>query len=378
MATSLTDSPPPLQEAAGVTGGSDSRRYGAPEGRVPRTYDGAVITPRDAVQPRTSLRQLYRTMCRIHAFEERAEQAFADGRIVGAVHVSIGQEAVAAGVCAHLGDADLITSTHRGHGHAIAKGVDPGAMMRELLGRVGGTCAGKGGSMHIADLRVGMLGANGIVPDGLTVGVGAAHALKLRGLDAVVVSFFGDGGVNRGPFLEGLNWARIHSLPILFVCEHNGFGSTTRTDAMTAGDGAVARALALDVPAREVDGNDVLLVAGAAGELLAEMRAGGGPRLLLARTYRLRGHTANDPATYRGAAEVADAARLEPIARAAAQLARDGTTERDLAADRARADEEMDDVLQAATDAPFPPPEAAYADVQDAGGGDPAEPAWAY
>jgi acetoin:2,6-dichlorophenolindophenol oxidoreductase subunit alpha len=317
-------------------------------------------------------------MCRIQAFEERAERAFADGLMLGALHVSIGQEAVAAGVCAHLTDADLITSTHRGHGHAIAKGVDPTAMMCELLGRVGGTCGGKGGSMHIADLRVGMLGANGIVPDGLTVAVGAAHALKLRGVAAVAVSFFGDGGVNRGPFLEGLNWARIHSLPVLFVCEHNGFGSTTRTDAMTAGEGAVARAEALDVAAREVDGNDVGLVARAVGELLAEIRAGGGPRLLLARTYRLRGHTANDPAAYRGADEVADAQRLAPIVRAATRLAGDGVPEAELAADRAAADAEMDEVLRAASEAPFPPVEAAYADVQDAGGGDPREPSWAY
>jgi acetoin:2,6-dichlorophenolindophenol oxidoreductase subunit alpha len=317
-------------------------------------------------------------MCRIQAFEERAERAFADGLMLGALHVSIGQEAVAAGVCAHLTDADLITSTHRGHGHAIAKGVDPTAMMCELLGRVGGTCGGKGGSMHIADLRVGMLGANGIVPDGLTVAVGAAHALKLRGVAGVAVSFFGDGGVNRGPFLEGLNWARIHSLPVLFVCEHNGFGSTTRTDAMTAGEGAVARAEALDVAAREVDGNDVGLVARAVGELLAEIRAGGGPRLLLARTYRLRGHTANDPAAYRGADEVADAQRLAPIVRAATRLAGDGVPEAELAADRAAADAEMDEVLRAASEAPFPPVEAAYADVQDAGGGDPREPSWAY
>ena len=345
---------------------------------VPPTYDGAVITPSDAVGQRSALPELYRTMCRIHAFEERAERAFADELIVGALHVSIGQEAVAAGVCAHLSDRDLITSTHRGHGHALAKGVDPTAMMCELLGRVGGTCGGKGGSMHIADLRHGMLGANGIVPDGLTVAVGAAHSLKLRGIDAIAVSFFGDGGVNRGPFLEGLNWASIHSLPVLFVCEHNGFGSTTRTDAMTAGAGAVPRAQALDVPAREVDGNDVALVTAAAGELIGEIRGGGGPRLLLARTYRLRGHTANDPAAYRDAAEVAEAERVAALPRAAAALARAGVSEAELAADRAAAAAEMDAALATAIAAPFPGIEAAYRDVQDAGAGDPRAPAWAY
>jgi TPP-dependent pyruvate/acetoin dehydrogenase alpha subunit len=345
---------------------------------VPPTYDRGVITPSDAIGQRSAPRELYRTMCRIHAFEERAEQAFGDELIVGALHVSIGQEAVAAGVCAHLSDRDLITSTHRGHGHALAKGVDPTAMMCELLGRAGGTCGGKGGSMHIADLGHGMLGANGIVPDGLTVAVGAAHSLKLRGVDAVAVSFFGDGGVNRGPFLEGLNWASIHSLPVLFVCEHNGFGSTTRTDAMTAGAGAVPRAQALDVPAREVDGNDVALVAAAAGELIGEIRGGGGPRLLLARTYRLRGHTANDPAAYRDAAEVAEAELAAALPRAAAALARAGVSEAELAADRAAAAAEMDTALAAAIAAPFPGIEAAYTDVQDAGGGDPSAPAWAY
>jgi TPP-dependent pyruvate/acetoin dehydrogenase alpha subunit len=345
---------------------------------VPPTYDGAVVTPLDAVGQRTSLRQLYRMMCRIHAFEERAEHAYADGLIVGALHVSIGQEAVASGICAHLGTGDLITSTHRGHGHALAKGVDPTAMMCELLGRQGGTCGGKGGSMHIADLSVGMLGANGIVPDGLTVAVGAAHSLKLRGVDAVVVSFFGDGGINRGPFLEGLNWAAIHSLPVLFVCEDNGFGSTTRTASMTAGAGAVARAQALGVPAREVDGNDAELVTVAAGELIGELRAGGGPRLLLARTYRLRGHTANDPAAYREAGEVADAELVAALPRAAAALARAGVADDELAADRAAAAAEMDAALATATAAPFPPIEAAYTDVQDAGAGDPSAPAWAY
>ncbi|MCW3065567.1 MAG: thiamine pyrophosphate-dependent dehydrogenase component subunit alpha, partial [Solirubrobacterales bacterium] len=197
----------------------------------------------------------YRTMCRIRAFEEQAEEAFARELVVGALHVSIGQEAVAAGVCAHLRTADLITSTHRGHGHALAKGVDATAMMRELLGRSGGCCDGKGGSMHIADLAVGMLGANGIVPDGLTVAVGAAHSLVLRGVDAVAVTFFGDGGANRGPYLEGQNWAKTFELPVLFVCEDNTFASTTRSARVTAGPGADARAEAVGVSARRVDGN---------------------------------------------------------------------------------------------------------------------------
>jgi TPP-dependent pyruvate/acetoin dehydrogenase alpha subunit len=343
-----------------------------------RWRKNAAVRTDTATQAPTTLRSLYRTMCRIRAFEERAEQAFAEGLILGALHVSIGQEAVAAGVCAHLRRSDLITSTHRGHGHALAKGVDPTAMMCELLGRNGGTCGGKGGSMHIADLEAGLLGANGIVPDGLTVAVGAAHALGLRHVDAVVVTFFGDGGVNRGPFLEGLNWAAIHSLPVLFVCEDNGFGATTRSAAVTAGPGADARAEAIGVPARSIDGNDVAAVARTAGGLLAEIREGAGPRFMLARTYRLRGHTAVDPASYRDAQEVAQAGLGDPLKRAAAALAERGLSVAAVDEERTRAGAEMDAVLQAAIASPFPPSDAAYTDIQDAGSGDPATPAWAY
>ncbi len=179
----------------------------------------------------------YRTMMRIRAFEEAAEAASREGLVKGAVHLSIGQEAVAAGVCVHLERRDLITSTHRGHGHTIAKGANTAAMMCELFGRDGGTCQGKGGSMHIADFAVGMLGANGVVAAGIPIGVGAAHAMKLQGDGRVVVCFFGDGAVNRGPFLEALNWAKIYELPILFVCEDNQYSATTHTRDLSAGDG---------------------------------------------------------------------------------------------------------------------------------------------
>ncbi len=173
----------------------------------------------------------YRAMARIRAFEEAAERAHQEGHVKGAVHLSIGQEAVAAGVCIHLKREDLITTTHRGHGHTIAKGADTGAMLAELLGRASGTCQGKGGSLHIADFSIGMLGANGVVAAGLTIAVGAAHAVKLRGERRIVVCFFGDGATNRGPFLESLNWAKIYELPVLFVCEDNGFLGAYRSAA---------------------------------------------------------------------------------------------------------------------------------------------------
>ena len=312
----------------------------------------------------SDLLDLYRTMCRIRAFEEAAEVAFERGLMLGALHVSIGQEAVAAGVCANLAPEDLITSTHRGHGHALAKGLDATAMMRELLGRDGGTCGGKGGSMHLADLELGMLGANGIVPDGLTIAAGAAHALRLRGLDGVVVSFFGDGGVNRGPFLEALNWAATFGLRVLFVCEDNAYASTTRSRFLTAGPGPVARAAALGVPAEEVDGNDVLRVHDAASRLLGEVRSGAGPRFLHARTYRLKGHTANDAGAYRAAAEVAEAERDDPLRHAEVLLAAAGAEWRGV---RPAATVEMSAVLELAAGTPFPADEAAFADVQDAG-----------
>jgi pyruvate dehydrogenase E1 component alpha subunit len=193
------------------------------------------------------LLSLYRTMARIRAFENAAEEASRGGvaafgaalgaaHVRGPLHLSTGQEAVPAGVCANLARTDLLTSTHRGHGHTIAKGADTTAMMCELFGRASGCNRGKGGSMHIADFSVGMLGANGVVAAGIPIAVGAAQAIRLRGGGEIVACFFGDGAVNRGPFLEGLNWATIYRLPVLFVCEDNRYSATTATEAMTGGE----------------------------------------------------------------------------------------------------------------------------------------------
>jgi acetoin:2,6-dichlorophenolindophenol oxidoreductase subunit alpha len=308
---------------------------------------------------------LYRTMTRIRAFEEAAEEGQKSGEVRGAVHLSIGQEAVAAGVCANLGPRDYILSNHRGHGHAIAKGAAIGAMMAELYGKAGGTSGGKGGSMHIADFSVGMLGANGVVGAGIAIAAGAAHGVRLRGEDRVVVAFFGDGAVNRGPFLEGLNWAAIYRLPVVFVCEDNGFAATTRTAALTAGPGPAARAASLGLPTRVVDGNDALLVDEAARELVAEAR-GGGPRFLLCRTYRLKGHTAHDAAPYRAAEEVAARLRDDPIRRARETLeGRVAAAEIDAVEAAARA--EVAAAVAAARAMPDPDPARVGEDVQDRG-----------
>jgi pyruvate dehydrogenase E1 component alpha subunit len=324
---------------------------------------------------------LLRTMWRIRAFEDAAEVASQGGvaafgqttgtqaLVRGPLHLSTGQEAVAAGVCAHLRVSDLLTSTHRGHGHTIAKGADLGKMMAELFGRATGHNGGKGGSMHIADFSVGMLGANGVVAAGLPIAVGAAQALKLQGRDAIVACFFGDGAINRGPFLEALNWAQVYGLPVLFVCEDNRWSATTPTATLTAGDGAAARAQALGMGTGLVDGNDVEAVSALAQRLVADVRSGSGPRLLHATTYRVKGHVSVDPAAYRDPAELAAALQTDPIGRAEARWMHAGATEADVQALRAAARAEVAAAVQAAEVAPWPSAEAAYSDVQSVGAG---------
>lgn len=312
------------------------------------------------------LQRQYGEMLRIRAFEEAAIRSLDETLVLGAIHPSIGQEAIAVGVCGHLERDDVILSTHRGHGHSMAKGADPLAMMRELFGRAGGTCMGKGGSMHIADFGVGMLGANGVVAANINIAAGAAHGIRIRGEDRVVTCFFGDGAINRGPFLEGLNWAGVFGLPILFVCEDNGFAATTRTAAMTAGPGPAARARAIGLATMEVDGNDILAVDEAAGELLARARKGA-PQMLVARTYRLTGHTATDAAPYRPREEVDKKWRDDPIARCRALLEEQGADPASLTALLEDAAREMAAAYAEAAASDWPDPALAFADVQDVG-----------
>ncbi len=325
---------------------------------------------------------LYRAMVRIRAFENAAEVASqggvsaygksADGtaRVRGPLHLSTGQEAVPTGVCAHLKREDLLTSTHRGHGHTLAKGADLTGMMCELFGKASGFNGGKGGSMHIADFSVGMLGANGVVAAGLPIAVGAAHAQKLQGQDAITVCFFGDGAINRGPFLEALNWAQVFQVPVLFVCEDNRWSATTASGPMTAGEGASARAESFSIPFRKVDGNDVLAVHAAAGELVAQVRAGQGPRLLHAVTYRVKGHVSVDPAAYRDPRELEAALQTDPIARTrAAYLALAGADASVLEQIEREAQQEVEAALAAADAAPWPQAEAAFTDIQTTGAG---------
>lgn len=244
------------------------------------------------IAPATLL-ALYRTMLTIRLFEQRVAREFRTGEIPGFVHMYVGEEAVAAGVCANLHDDDYVTSTHRGHGHCIAKGCDLDRMMAEIYGREGGLCKGRGGSMHIADFSRGMLGANAIVGGGIALATGAGLASSVRGSGQVAVAFFGDGAANQGVLHESLNLAAIWKLPVIYVCENNLYNEYTHYLEATAGD-ILARPRAFGIEAREVDGQDVRAVHAEAVELVERARSRGGPAFLLANTYRYHGHHVGD------------------------------------------------------------------------------------
>ncbi len=255
---------------------------------------------------KSHLLQAYRTMRTIREFEETLHGEFAKGDIPGFVHLYAGEEASGTGIMMHLKDIDRIASTHRGHGHCIAKGVDPRAMMAEIYGKVTGSCRGKGGSMHIADLSKGMMGANGILGAGAPLICGAALAAKYRGDGAVGISFVGDGASNQGTFLESLNLAAVWNLPAIFVVENNGYAESTSRDYAVAVDSYVDRAAGFGLPGVTVDGLDFFAVYEAAGEIIRRAREGGGPALLECKMVRMFGHFEGDQQTYRGKGEVED------------------------------------------------------------------------
>lgn len=250
------------------------------------------------------LLQAYRTMRTIREFEERLHVDFGRGDIPGFVHLYAGEEAAATGIMMHLGDGDRIASTHRGHGHCIAKGVDVRSMMKEIYGRKGGACEGKGGSMHIADLDKGMMGANGILGAGAPLVCGAALAARYRGKGEVAISFVGDGASNQGTFLESLNLAAVWNLPAIFVVENNGYAESTSRDYGVAVDSYVDRAAGFGLPGVTVDGIDFFAVHEAAGEIISRARKGGGPALLECKMVRFHGHFEGDAQTYRAPGEL--------------------------------------------------------------------------
>lgn len=249
------------------------------------------------------LLKAYRTMKTIREFEERLHVDFGRGEIPGFVHLYAGEEATATGIMMHLNDQDRIASTHRGHGHCIAKGVDIGEMMGEIYGKTTGSCRGKGGSMHIADLSRGMMGANGILGAGSPLACGAALAAKKLGHQGIGMSFTGDGASNQGTFLESLNLAAIWNLPMVFVVENNGYAESTSVDYATAVDSYVDRASGFGLPGITVDGTDFFAVYEAAGEVIKRAREGGGPSLLECKMVRFFGHFEGDAQTYRAEGE---------------------------------------------------------------------------
>lgn len=262
----------------------------------------------------------YRTMDTIRQFERRAVKLFMEGQVQGTVHSYVGQEAVATGVCRALDASDWITSTHRGHGHCLAKGADPGRMMAELMARETGYCRGRGGSMHIADVELGILGANGIVGAGIPIAAGAAWSAQLRGTRQVAVAFFGDGALNSGAFHEGVNLASIWSLPVVFVCENNQYALSSPVSRMVHLERLSERARAYGIPGVEVDGNDVGEVYRAAALAVDRARRGEGPSLLVASTYRWEGHNVGDPGRYRSREEIDAWKARDPLERCAERL----------------------------------------------------------
>lgn len=307
--------------------------------------------------------QLYETMQRIRKFELAVVELFARGKIPGFLHTYIGEEAVAAGVCAALHPDDKIISTHRGHGHLIAKGGRLDLMMAELFGKRTGYCKGKGGSMHIAEPELGMLGANAIVGAGIAIINGAALTAQYLGTDQVAVAFFGDGASNTGVFHEALNMASVWNLPSIFVCENNGYAESTPRHQHQKIEDIAARAKAYDMPAATVDGNDVGAVYLAAQEAVARARSGGGPSLIEAKTYRLRGHYEGDPQIYRGREEVEAWEKKEPVERWREALLERGISLVQIEGIEARIEEELEQAVIFAEESPLPDPAEARSDI---------------
>jgi pyruvate dehydrogenase E1 component alpha subunit len=310
------------------------------------------------------LLELYRKMVEVRIFEETAAELFLKGQLPGFLHSYIGEEAVAVGVCAHLSPQDMITSTHRGHGHAVAKGARLDMMMAELFAKKTGYCHGKGGSMHIADLDLGILGANGIVGGGIPIATGAGLAQKMRGGDRITVAFFGDGGSNTGAFHEGVNMAAVWNLPVVFVCENNQYAESTPRGVHQKVKDIAQRALAYDIPGVVMDGMDVFDVYQKSGEAIDRARSGGGPTLLEAKTYRFMGHYVGDPQTYRDKAEVEQWKLRDPIATFRRRVTEEGrVAATDLDAIDAEVKAEMEGAVTFARESPEPEPEAALHDI---------------
>jgi len=309
--------------------------------------------------------EIYRKMLTIRNFEYKVKDLFAQGKIVGALHLSIGEEAVSVGVCSALKSGDYVLSNHRGHGHCIALGVDVKRMMAELFGRETGICKGKGGSMHLADFSVGMLGASAIVGGGLPLAVGAGLSSKMRRTNQVTVVFFGDGASNQGTFHESINLAAIWHLPVLFVCENNQYAESTPTSKVMLVKNVADRAPAYGIQGMIVDGMDVTAVHEATEEAAKKAREGNGPILLECKTYRYLGHEEGDPwATYRSEAEVEEWKKKDAIQKFRNNLIEKGiVTETEACCIESEVQNLLEDAVTFAEKSPWPKPEEALKNV---------------
>jgi len=308
--------------------------------------------------------EMYKRMLEIRHFEEKAFELYGQNLVPGTIHLYAGQEAVAVGVCANLRKDDYITSTHRGHGHCIAKGAQLGQIMAEILGKKTGYCKGKGGSMHIADFRVGMLGATAVVGAGIPIAAGAALSIKLRRTDQVVACFFGEGASNQGTFHEGINVAAVWTLPVVFVCENNLYAMGTRQSRVMLIENMADRAAAYGIPGVVADGNDVLAVYETVHRAVERAREGKGPTLIECKTYRHRGHSRFDPATYRPKEEVEEWLKKDPILRFKAKLLETKIlTEKEAEKIEQDVIAAIEKATKFAMESPYPAPEEALEDV---------------
>jgi TPP-dependent pyruvate/acetoin dehydrogenase alpha subunit len=320
--------------------------------------------PEAASPAREECLALYRELLLIRRFEERCNALFLQGKIPSTLHLYIGQEAVAVGVCAALRTEDYVTSTHRPHGHALAKGVSPGAIMAELYAKVTGCCKGKGGSMHVGDVAVGMVPAIAIVGGGAPIAAGMGLSAKMRGTDQVVASFFGDGGANEGAVHEAMNMAAVWKLPVLFVCENNLYGASTAVAEVMAVEHVADRASAYGMPGLVVDGNDVLAVRAVTRAAVERARRGEGPTLIECKTYRLCGHSRSDACGYRTRDEETEWRGRDPLTVLASQMRAAGSgVDEALERVEREVEAEIDAAVAFAEESPDPAPEDALRHV---------------
>ena len=308
--------------------------------------------------------EFYRKMLEIRFFEEKVFELYAQNLVPGTIHLYAGEEAVAVGVCSNLTQDDYITSTHRGHGHCIAKGADLKRTMAEILGKKTGYCKGKGGSMHIADFTIGMLGATAVVGAGLPIAVGAGLSVKLRKTDQVVACFFGEGASNQGTFHESINMASVWALPVIFVCENNLYAMGTRQSRVMNIQNIADRAIGYGIPGTVADGNDVLTVYEATQNAVERARKGEGPTLLECKTYRQKGHSRVDPARYRPKEEVEEWLAKDPIERLKTKLRESGVlTDSEIQQIEKEALDKVEEAVKFAVESSYPSSEEALEDI---------------